>query len=115
MKSFHVNGREYRVKDIPPWIHPYLQAYSNLSSKKLDSAEEAERVSEELKKVLAKLFTIVEPYPIDEDVSQVFMHILSMVGEVYTTTRFFQKGVVEAGRKPSVSDPPEAECAAGDE
>lgn len=67
------------MKPIQPWVQPYLTAYGGLARRTPETAEEAERVSEEMRRILGKLFSLVEPYPSEEDVWPVFLGLMNII------------------------------------
>lgn len=115
VETFEVNGRTYTVKTVQPWVQPYLTAYGALARKQPETVEDAERFSEEVKKVLQKILSLVDPYPPDEDMWPVFFALMSVIqrrGD--EASKFFRPRVAKGGRNAGGGDSSASKRSAGD-
>lgn len=105
MKQFEINGKAYRIRDIPPSIQPLLSTYGNLS-KPYNTAEEAIKASDELDKIIKEIFKKVglEPMPQGEDECLCLLKIMEFINEVFSSVKFFQRKVIESSRELSISN-----------
>ena len=82
-KTLKVNDREYRIKRIDPFLQPYIAYFSKLVSETPQSLEEAEKASEELRRVVDRVLEVcLEPMPPEEDRFDAFLALMSFIAEV---------------------------------
>lgn len=91
-RTITVDGREYRVKRVDPFLQPYLAYFSKLVSETPNSLEEAEKASEELRRVVDRVLEVcVEPMPPEEERFDVFTALLEVIAEVGEKTGYIKK------------------------
>ena len=113
MKEVEVNGRKYRIEDIPPWFISKIRLYASLVGKTPSSYEEAEKMDNELEKVFTSLSKLVTPQPQTGDYVKVLNEVIRYWSETYTSiseeAEFFrQNRIGESGRTVSPTSPSKA-------
>jgi len=118
-ETLTVNGREYRIKRVDPFLQPYIAYFSKLVSETPQSLEEAERASEELRRVVDRVLEVcLEPMPPEEDRFDAFLALMQFIadmGEEKLTyiKRFRRDSSVQAGGRTSPSAARQAQRTVG--
>jgi len=82
MKTFEIDGVEYRLARLDAGVIPFIQLYQRLSSNPPKDVEEAKKRAGELQAVMDEIFTMclnVQPKP--EHRWQVFVWIMDCIAE----------------------------------
>lgn len=105
MKQFEINGKLYKIRDIPPSIQPLLSTFANLS-KPYSTAEEAIKASNELDKIIDEMFKRVglEPYPQFDDKCACLIKIMEFINEAFSSVKLFRQRIIESGGEFSISN-----------
>jgi hypothetical protein len=87
-----IDGVTYVLTAIPPHLSPYNTLLGDLLREKPKTAQEADRVSGEIKKCMDKLLVdTVKPTPRPEHQYQVFNALTALTSEVLDEARLFRK------------------------
>lgn len=85
MAKLKVDGIEYTISPLPPYLAPYINSYINLSTKIPKDIAEANSFSEQLKQILKKIFEeSATPIPSKEHELKVFTEINRLTREAST-------------------------------
>ena len=99
MKTIEVDGHPYRIKILPPWLLHYVQRYNSLMKETPETEEDEAKLEGKIKRSIQRLLSVADPYPPEEDATQVFFavinHLNEYIAEVNEEAKFFRK--VEAG------------------
>ncbi len=81
MKSITVDGREYKIKVLPPWLQSQILRYQMLSRSTPKTPEEADQIEADMKRCFDRLFIVVDPKPTEADAGEVFVELLKHLAE----------------------------------
>ncbi|MBS7627033.1 hypothetical protein KEJ51_08405 [Candidatus Bathyarchaeota archaeon] len=101
MKKVTMDGVEYTLTVIPPYLLPFLNLYSELASKPAQSIEEAEKISEDMRRASQKILeACISPKPKPEHETKLFRYISNLTTQaVLEVDSFFQRGKAQADLK----------------
>ncbi|MEM2982821.1 MAG: hypothetical protein QXH17_06610 [Candidatus Bathyarchaeia archaeon] len=94
MRKVTIHGVEYTLNVIPPYLLPFLNLYSELATKSAQSIEEAEKISEDMKRASQKILeACVSPKPKPEHETELFRYLSNLTTQaVLEVDSFFQRG-----------------------
>ena len=81
MKTIEIDGRQYKIKVLPPWLQAQIQRYRLLARKVPATPEESDEIEAEMKRCFDRVFTVVTPKPSEEDAGEVFIALLNHLNE----------------------------------
>ena len=82
MKTFEIDGVEYRLVRLDAGVIPFIQLYQRLSSNPPEDVEEAKKRAGELQAVMDEIFTMcLNTQPKPEHRWQVFVWIMDCIAE----------------------------------
>ncbi|MEM3489277.1 MAG: hypothetical protein QXO75_06455 [Nitrososphaerota archaeon] len=98
MRKVTIHGVEYTLNVIPPYLLPFLNLYSELATKSAQSIEEAEKISEDMKRASQKILEVcVSPKPKPEHETELFRYLSNLTTQaVLEVDSFFQRGKAPA-------------------
>lgn len=86
-----LSGTEYELFPVPPYLSPYSARIGELLKLKPANFEEAQKQSEEIDKLMEKLFEgTVTPKPNKTDSLRLFNAIIDLTNEVMQEAKFFR-------------------------
>lgn len=94
MKKVTIDGVEYALTVIPPYLLPFLNLYSELAAKTAQTIEEAEKISEDMRRASQKILeACVSPKPKPEHETELFRYISNLTSQrILEVDSFFQRG-----------------------
>ncbi|MGQ9543682.1 MAG: hypothetical protein ACUVTM_06340 [Candidatus Bathyarchaeia archaeon] len=101
MRKITLDGAEYTVKIIPPYLLPFLNLYSELATKPASTIDEAEKISNDMRMASQKILSVcVTPEPKPEHETELFRYLSNLTGQaVQEIDSFFQRGKNGANNK----------------
>jgi hypothetical protein len=101
LKKVTIEGVEYSLTVIPPYLLPFLNLYGELATKSAKTIEEAEQVSREMRRASEKILeACVSPKPKPEHETELFRYISNLTSRtIQEVDSFFQGGKAPADIK----------------
>lgn len=107
-----IDGTEYTINPIPPYLTPSMMLYSRLAKKEAQTVEEAEKTEAEMKAIVDKVLNAsVWPAPAKGHASELFKAVNNLTAKVMNNLdmEFFpEEQKVQGSQKRSDVDGPNA-------